>query len=255
LTDLPLRAYEYYVASYRRVWRGSVVSSVVNPVLYLAALGVGLGTIVNRGRSPLGIPYLDFVAPGLMAAVGMQIAANECSWPVMAAVRWTRLYHAMLATPLRARDIVVGHQLWVASRVAMSTTVYLVVIAAFGAVRSPLAIFAVPTAVLVGAAFSAPIAALAVRAPTEAVFNPLFRFAIMPMFLFSGIFFPITRMPHALRLVAYLTPLWNGVYLCRNLTLGTAGLWLSLANVGYLLLWAGAGLALAFRFYRWRLVR
>jgi len=255
LTDFPLRAYEYYLTSYRRVWRGSVVTSIVNPVLYLTALGVGLGSIVNRGSSPLGIPYLDFVAPGLMAAVAMQIAAAECSWPVMAAVRWTRQYHAMLATPLRARDIVVGHQLWVASRVASSATVYLVVIAAFGVVRSPLGIFALPVTVLVGAAFSAPIAALAVRVRNEATFVALFRFVIMPMFLFSGIFFPVARMPHALRVVAYLTPLWNGVYLCRNLTLGTAGLWLSLANVGYLLLWAGVGLALAFRFYRWRLVR
>lgn len=253
--DYPLRAYEYYLASYRRVWRGSVVSSVVNPVLYLTALGVGLGTIVNHGRTPLGIPYLDFVAPGLLAAVAMQIAAAECSWPIMAAVRWTREYHAMLATPLRARDIVVGHQLWVASRVAASASVYLVVIAAFGAVRSPLGILALPVAVLVGVAFSAPIAALAVRAPSDATFNPLFRFAIMPMFLFSGIFFPITRMPHALRVVAYLTPLWHGVNLCRNLTLGTAHLWPSLANVGYLLLWASVGLFLAFRAYRWRLVR
>ena len=255
MTDFPLRAYEYYAASYRRVWRGSVVSSVVNPVLYLTALGVGLGTIVNRGRSPLGIPYLDFVAPGLMAAVAMQIAANECSWPVMAAVRWTRQYHAMLATPLRARDIVVGHQLWVASRVAMSTTIYVVVIAVFGAVRSPLGILAVPAAVLVGVAFSAPIAALAVRAPSDATFNPLFRFVITPMFLFSGIFFPVTRMPHALRVVAYLTPLWHGVALCRSLTLGTAHLWPSLAHAGYLLLWAAVGLVLALRAYRWRLVR
>ncbi len=108
-------------------------------------------------------------------------------------------------------------------------------ITAFGAVRSPLAILALPVAVLVGLAFSAPISALAVRAPSDATFNPLFRFAITPMFLFSGIFFPITRMPHALRVVAYLTPLWHGVNLCRNLTLGTAHLWPSLANVGYLL--------------------
>jgi lipooligosaccharide transport system permease protein len=253
--DFPLRAYEYYFASYRRVWRGSVVTSIVNPVLYLSALGVGLGTVVNRGRSPLGIPYLDFVAPGLLAAVAMQIAAAECSWPVMAAVRWTRQYHAMLATPLRVRDIVAGHQLWVASRVGSSAAVYLAVIAAFGAVRSPLAILALPVAILVGAAFSAPIAALAVRAKTDATFNALFRFGITPMFLFSGIFFPITRLPQGIRDLAYVTPLWHGVNLCRHLTLGVVPVWPTLANLGVLLAWAGAGLVLAFRAYRWRLER
>ena len=253
---LAARPLEFFFAQYRRVWRGSAVSSIVTPIVYLLALGIGLGSFVGDVTfDGTTYRYVEFVAPGLLAATAMQIGAIESSWPVLSAIRWSRQYHAMLATPLRARDIVVGHQLWVASRVASSATVYLIVIAAFGVVRSPLGILALPVTVLVGAAFSAPIAALAVRVRNEATFVALFRFVIMPMFLFSGIFFPVARMPHALRVVAYLTPLWNGVYLCRNLTLGTAGLWLSLANVGYLLLWAGAGLALAFRFYRWRLVR
>ena len=248
-----LRAYEYWLAVYRRVWRGTIFTSVLNPVLYLSALGVGLGKLVNGGADPLGVPYLDFVAPGLLAAVGMQIATIESSFPVRGAIRWNRQYHAMLATPLRVRDLVTGHLLYVATRVAIASAVYLAVIAGFGAVRSPLAVLAWPVVVLVGLAFAAPVSALSAWAENE-IFNPLFRFAITPMFLFSATFFPVTRLPQALRELAYVTPLWHGVDLVRRLTLGTATLGLSLLHVAYLALWFLAGVALARRAYAGRLV-
>jgi len=248
-----LRAYEYWLAVYRRVWRGTIFTSVLNPVLYLSALGVGLGKLVNGGANPLGVPYLDFVAPGLLAAVGMQIATIESSFPVRGAIRWNRQYHAMLATPLRVRDLVTGHLLYVATRVAIASAVYLAVIAGFGAVRSPLAVLAWPVVVLVGLAFAAPVSALSAWAENE-IFNPLFRFAITPMFLFSATFFPVTRLPQGLRELAYVTPLWHGVDLVRRLTLGTATLGLSLLHVAYLALWFLAGVALARRAYAGRLV-
>ena len=250
-----LRAYEYWIASYRRVWRGSVVTSVLNPVLYLTALGVGLGKLVNNGNHPLGISYVAYVAPGMLAAVGMQIASFESTYPVMAAIRWTRQYHAMLATPLRARDILAGHQLYIASRVATSSGVYLVVLAVFGALHSPYAILAWPVTILVGIAFSAPIAALAAWAKKDSVFAALFRFGIVPMFLFSGIFFPITRLPEGLRQLAYATPLWHGVDLCRHLTLGTPTWGSALGHLGYLTAFAVVGSWLAARSYTARLVR
>jgi lipooligosaccharide transport system permease protein len=248
-----LRAYEYWLAVYRRVWRGTIFTSVLNPVLYLSALGIGLGKLVNGGANPLGVPYLDFVAPGLLAAVGMQIATIESSFPVRGAIRWNRQYHAMLATPLRVRDLVTGHLLYVATRVAIASAVYLAVIAGFGAVRSPLAVLAWPVVVLVGLAFAAPVSALSAWAENE-IFNPLFRFAITPMFLFSATFFPVTRLPQGLRELAYVTPLWHGVDLVRHLTLGTATLGLSLLHVAYLALWFLAGVALARRAYAGRLV-
>jgi lipooligosaccharide transport system permease protein len=248
-----LRAYEYWLAVYRRVWRGTIFTSVLNPVLYLSALGIGLGKLVNSGANPLGVPYLDFVAPGLLAAVGMQIATIESSFPVRGAIRWNRQYHAMLATPLRVRDLVTGHLLYVATRVAIASAVYLAVIAGFGAVRSPLAVLAWPVVVLVGLAFAAPVSALSAWAENE-IFNPLFRFAITPMFLFSATFFPVTRLPQGLRELAYVTPLWHGVDLVRHLTLGTATLGLSLLHVAYLALWFLAGVALARRAYAGRLV-
>jgi lipooligosaccharide transport system permease protein len=237
------------------VWRGSVVSSVLNPVLYLTALGVGLGKLVNNGAHPLGVSYVSYVAPGLLAAVAMQIASFESTYPVMAAIRWTRTYHAMLATPLRIRDVMVGHQLYFASRVAASTGIYLVALAAFGALHSTYAILAWPAAILIGLAFSAPIAAFSAWAPKDSYFASLFRFGIVPLFLFSGTFFPITRLPQGLRQLAYATPLWHGVDLARHLTLGTATWGLSLIHVVYLLAFAGVGLVAAERTYTRRLVR
>ena len=133
----PLRAYEHWLAQYKRVWRGTIGTSLVNPILYLTALGVGLGTIVDQTQNaPAGVPYLDYVAPGLLAAAAMQTATIESSWPVMAAIKWSRVYHAMIATPLTERDAFVGHQLFVITRVFTSAAAYLAVIAAFGAVAS-----------------------------------------------------------------------------------------------------------------------
>jgi lipooligosaccharide transport system permease protein len=252
--DYAFRAYEYWVRSYRRTWRGSVVSSVLNPVLYLSALGVGLGKLVNRGGSGLGVPYIDFVAPGMLAAVCMQIASFESSYPVMAGIRWTRSFHAMLATPLRVRDVVLGHQLYVASRVGVVAAIYLAVLTAFDAVRSPLALLAWPSAVLLGLAFSAPVAAFAAWLQRDEGFNALFRFGIMPLFLFSGTFFPVSRLPQGVREIAYVTPLWHGVDLMRHLTLGTASLWPSIGHVAYLALWFGVGLFFAQRTFTRKLV-
>jgi len=248
-----LRSFEYWAYSYRRVWRGSVVTSIVGPIFYLTAMGVGLGKLVNRGPG-VGVPYLDFVAPGILAATAMQIAAFESAYPVMAAIRWTRQYYAMLATPLRTRDLLLGHQIYVAARLAAVAAIYLVVLAAFGALESPWAILAWPVAIMVGLAHSAPVSAFSAWLERDEGMNGLFRFVIMPLFLFSGTFFPVSRLPQGAREIAYATPLWNGVDLMRHLTLGTASLWPSLGHVAYLALWVAAGLALAARTYRRRLV-
>jgi len=251
----PLRAYEHWLAQYKRVWRGTVGTSLINPILYLTALGVGLGTIVDRTQNtPGGVPYLDFVAPGLLAAVCMAAAATESSWPVMAAIKWSRVYHGMIATPLTERDAFVGHQLFVVTRVLVSAAAYLVVIAAFGAVSSWTALLVVPVAVLIGTAFSMPMAAISASVERDNSFVTIFRFLIVPMFLFSGTFFPVSQLPYALELVAYATPLWHGVELCRMLTLGEVDAAAALGHVAYLAAWATVGFELARRAYRKRLL-
>ena len=253
---LPLRVFEYWVLQYRRVWRGTAITSIVNPVFYLGALGVGLGTLVNEtGGDPLGVSYIDFVAPGMLAATAMIIASGEASWPVMGSIKWTRQYFAMLATPIGTRDIVLGHQFWMTARVASTSAVYLVVIVAFGGVNSPLGIVALPAAVLVGAAFTTPFAAYAATRDSDAAFVPVNRFVIVPMFLFSGTFFPVSRLPLPLELVAYATPLWHGVELCRMFTLGDADALRALGHTAYLLLFVVIGFAFAKRTYAARLLK
>ena len=240
------RSYEFWLAQYRRVWRGTIVTSVVNPVFYLGALGVGLGTLVNKSSAPPGgVTYAHFVAPGLLAAAAMQIGSTESSWPVLGSFKWTRTYFAQAATPLGPGTILAGHQLFVVTRLVTSATVYLVVIAAFGGFDSWLGVFALPAAVLTGMAFGAPFAAYAAHIESDSAFVAINRFVIVPLFLFSGTFFPVSRLPRPLELVAYATPLWHGVDLCRGLTLGTIGGPLAAAHVAYLLALAVGGVALA----------
>jgi lipooligosaccharide transport system permease protein len=194
------------------------------------------------------------VAPGLVAAAAMQTATSESTWPVMAAIKWSRVYHAMIATPLSERDAFVGHQLFVITRVFTSAAAYLAVIAVFGAVASWWGILVVPAAVLIGTAFSMPMAALAAAVEEDRTFVTVFRFLIVPMFLFSGTFFPVSQLPLAFELVAYVTPIWHGVELCRMLTLGTVEALPALGHVAYLLAWSAVGFELARRSYRRRLL-
>jgi lipooligosaccharide transport system permease protein len=252
----PLRAYEHWLAQYKRVWRGTIGTSLINPLLYLAALGVGLGTIVDdSANAPAGVAYLDYIAPGLLAAAAMQTAYTESSWPVMGAIKWTKTYYAMTATPLTERDVLIGHQLFVVTRVFTASTAYLLVVALFGAVHSWLGLLAPFVAVLVGTASSMPMAAYASYVERDQSFPPIFRFVVVPMFLFSGAFFPVERMPLVLELVAYATPIWHGVELCRGLTLGTVEAAPALGHVAYLLAWTVGGFLLARRSYRRRLHR
>jgi lipooligosaccharide transport system permease protein len=240
------RSYEFWLAQYRRVWRGTIVTSVVNPVFYLGALGVGLGTLVNKSSAPPGgVSYAHFVAPGLLAAAAMQIGSTEASWPVLGSFKWTRTYFAQAATPLGPGTILAGHQLFVVTRLVTSACIYVIVIAAFGGLHSWLAVFALPAAVLTGMAFAAPLAAYAAHIEQDSAFVAINRFLIMPMFLFSGTFFPVDRLPRPLELVAYGTPLWHGVDLCRGLTLGTIGAPLALGHVAYLVALVAGGIAVA----------
>jgi lipooligosaccharide transport system permease protein len=257
-TPPALRSLEYWAYQYKRTWRGSLVSSFGSPVLFLAAMGVGLGSLVDKGGHSAtrlgGVSYLVFLAPALLAAAAMQTAAIESSYPVLGAIKWIRTYYGMLATPLRVVDVLAGHLLWIAFRVLSTSVIFLAVMAAFGATASWRALWVVPAGFLTGMAFAGPIAAFAATQEDDQALPSLFRFMIIPMFLFSGTFFPITQLPVGLRPVAYITPLWHGVDLCRSLALGRATIGMSIVHVTYLAAWAVAGAALANVTFRRRLV-
>jgi lipooligosaccharide transport system permease protein len=251
-----VRQFRFWLTNYRRTWQGSIYSSLLSPVLYLSAMGFGLGTLVDRHHDAArlgGVSYLVFLAPGLMAAAAMQTAMGECTYPVFGSVKWLKTYQAAACTPLRPADLFHGHLLFTTLRLAMNSTVFLAVMAAFGAVRSPWVLAAIPAATLTGLAFATPIEAYAVRCTKDTSFAMLMRFGIIPLFLFSGTFFPVTQLPAAIRPLAYATPLWHGVALCRSFSLGGARPGEVAVHVGYLCAVALLGLAAGHRTYLRRL--
>ena len=253
---MAVRAFRFWLVDYRRTWRGSIYSSVLGPILYLGAMGLALGKLVDQhGTASLGgVSYLAFLAPGLMAASAMQTAVGESLYPVYTAVKWQKTYQAAAATPLRPGDIYRGHVLFTIMRLTMNMTVFLGIMAAFGAIRSPWAIVCLPVAVLTGLAFATPLDAFAVtQSKNDQAFNVIFRFGMVPLFLFSGTFFPITQLPAWIRPLAYATPLWHGVALCRALSLGTADMIGAVGHVGYLVAITVLGLVAGQRTYRRRL--
>ncbi len=219
------RVFEHRFRAYRRTYRASLFSSFLLPVLFLTAMGIGLGSYVD-GEATAGLgaaSYLAFLAPGLLASTAMQSAAFEATFPIMGGLTWNRTFHAMFATPISGRDVTLGNLLWMATRLTLITTIFALVIVLFGAAASPLIVLAIPAAVLTGMAFAAPIAAFSATQRTVEKFNAIFRFGITPLFLFSGTFYPVDQLPAAIQPLAWVTPLYHGVQLTRSLSLGTIG--------------------------------
>ena len=217
--------FEHRWLQYRRSYRATIFSSFLTPVLFLASMGLGLGSYVDSSANQAlgGVSYLAFLAPGLLAAACMQSAAFEAAFPIMAGLEWTRVFHAMHATPISGRDIALGNIAWIGARMLLVATIFAVIMVLFGAAASPLVVLAIPAAALTGLAFAAPIVAFSATQRTPDRFNALFRFGITPLFLFSGTFYPVESLPTVLQPLAWVTPLWHGVSLARGLTLGTIG--------------------------------
>ena len=208
---------------YRRTFRASIFTSFLSPVLFLSAMGLGLGSYVSDSAIDDigGVSYLVFLAPGLLAATAMQAASFEATFPIMGGLVWTRIFQAMYATPITPRDIALGNLVWIGLRLTLISAVFTGVIVLFGAAESPLIVLAIPAATLTGLAFAAPIAAFAATQKTPERFAAIFRFGITPLFLFSGTFFPVESLPDAVRPLAWITPLYHGSALTRGLSLGT----------------------------------
>ena len=216
-----LAVVDWHARNYRRLWRGSLTVSFLNPVFFLLSIGVLLGALVDRRNPDLGgLSYLEFVGPGLIATTAMQTAANATTYPVLAGLKWLRTYQAVVATPVRVGELVAGVLAWTGVRIAIAVTIFTAVAAAGGALESPLAVLAPLAALLCGIAFAAAIAGFTSSLEEDQWVAPLFRLVLVPLFLFSGTFFPIERLPDWIEPLAWATPLWHGVSLCRDLASG-----------------------------------
>lgn len=234
-----VRVIEREARIFRHLWRGPVILSVVTPALFLAGMGLGLGGLVDEGgpagTADLGgIDYLSFIAPGLMVANAMQVAAGESLWPVMGGKKWMGTYHAMVATPLEARDVFGGHILWIGLRACLSGVAFLAVAAALGGVGSWWAPLAVPVAALCAMAVASLVASYAIGQESDLTFAPVIRVGVIPLFLFSGTFFPVEQLPDAIEPLAALSPLWHAVELARGATTGSIDLLPAVGHVAAL---------------------
>jgi lipooligosaccharide transport system permease protein len=187
-----------------------------------------------------------------MAATAMQAGAGDGSWPVMAGVKWRKEFHGAITTPLGPSDIVVGRFYWGVIRLTFMLVVFAVIAVLFGALEIGPALLSVPPAVVTGLAFQTAVTAFTVTREDETSLSTLFRFGIIPLFLFSGTFFPISQLPDVLQWVAYATPLFHGVELVRKIALpdvdASAVTALSVwVHVAYLVVMTGLGLFLASR--------
>jgi len=251
------RMLDYWATVYRRTWRASLISSFVTPLLYVVAMGVLLGGFIEADPAKLegATSYLAFVAPGMLAAQAMTTVFGEVTYPVMGMIKWQRSFYGMIASPLGISDVVLSHLGFVTFRVGSVCGVFTLVMAPFGVFESWWGVvIAFLVQLLIGLAFAAPIYAITVSMRNESGFALIFRLGMIPMFLFSGAFFPIANLDGWMEWLARLTPLWHGVDLTRMLVLGLVDWSTVLVHVVYLSAFAVGGYLLAVRQLRRRLI-
>ena len=199
--------------------------AIANPVLYLVSIGLGLGSYIDKNTGAMGVDgvsYLTFLAPALLATAAIQGAMDETIYPTLEGFKWNKTFFSMNATPLSGNQIAMGVFFNSLIRTIFTAVVYWLVMLAFGVLETPLAWLAIFTAVMAGAAFGALMQALAGYLENENVFFTLVqRFVIMPLFLFSGTFYPLTNMPIFLQWIGWISPLWHAAELGRWLTYGS----------------------------------
>jgi lipooligosaccharide transport system permease protein len=231
-TPTTIRVWESEFAVYRKVWKSHVLLAFVQPLLYLLGIGLGVGALIDVNSSSTvalgGISYFAYLAPALLATTAMISAGQASLWQVLDGFSWGNRYRAMAATPLTPGDVATGLASWHATRTAIGVTGVAVVLALFEQTRSWGLLVAVPVAVLTGLAFALPISAWSSTRQGGGSFPTIIRFGLLPMFLFGGAFFPITELPEWLQPVAYVTPLWHGIELCRGAVIDSV----SPGNVG-----------------------
>ena len=230
----------------RRSWL-VFVSGFFEPFFYLLSIGIGIGGLVGQVVPDSGHPlsYSQFVAPALLASSAMNGAIYDAVNNLFYKLRYAKLYDAVLATPLSPADAAVGETTWALLRGAAYSTAFLVVMAILGLVESWWALLALPAAILIGFAFAAVglAAATFLRGWQDFEFVQL---AILPLFLFSTTFYPLSIYPRPLQIVVECTPLFHGIELLRGLVTGAVG-WSLLGNVGYLAVLGLIGLAVGAR--------
>ena len=218
------RVWQRHLKVYTKLYKSSIALNFVEPVLYLAALGLGLGAYVKEIK---GVPYINFIAPGIIASSSMFAATYECSYGTFVRMTFQKTFDAILATPVNVNDLIAGELMWGATKSVLYGTIILVVISLFGLVDSPTVLLLIPVLFLSGLIFAEISLVFVAIVPGIDSFNYFYTLLMTPMFLFSGIFFPVDTLPPLVSKIAFLTPLYHLVNICRSYSSGdpAASLW------------------------------
>ncbi len=233
-----------------KFYKASILGNMGEPLLYLLAMGWGLGRMVGTVN---GIPYIEFLAPGLICSTAMYAATFECTFGSFTRMTRQNTYDAIIATPVSLEDVIAGEILWGATKGLLSGTAMLLVMALFGLVTSPWAVLALGLAFLISLLFASLSMVVTAKAPSYDFFSYYFTLAIAPMFLFSGIFFPVSNLPHWAQTLAWFLPLTHGVSASRALFTGIFN-WNIATDLLWLVVFTGGTFLIALRSIRKRLI-
>src|SRR4030065_1303972 len=242
--------WQRHATVYTKLYKSSIALNFVEPVLYLAALGLGLGAFVKEIN---GLPYINFIAPGILASSAMFAAAYECTYGTYVRMFYQKTFDAILATPVNVDDLIAGELMGGASKSMLYGTIIMVVISAFGLVSSPLILAVIPVLFFSGLIFAEISMIFVAIVPGIDSFNYFYTLLMTPMFLFSGIFFPVYTLPPALSKIAFFTPLYHLVNICTSFSSGL------LSGTLWDIIWIFAALILLspypFRLMRRRIIK
>jgi lipooligosaccharide transport system permease protein len=212
------RVWQRHLTVYTKLYKSSIALNFVEPVLYLTALGLGLGAYVKEIN---GVPYIKFIAPGIIASSSMFAATYECTYGTYVRMTYQKTFDAILATPVNINDLIAGEIIWGATKSVLYGTIIMIVISLFGLVDSPFIILVIPFLFISGLIFSEISIIAAAIVPGIESFNYFYTIFMTPMFLFSGIFFPLNTLPPIILKIAFFTPLYHLVNICRSFSSGS----------------------------------
>ncbi|MFN8484908.1 MAG: ABC transporter permease [Anaerolineae bacterium] len=258
MNDMPLLNVSYRAARvwqrnydvFIRMWKTELWPPFLEPIMQIVALGLGLGAYVT---SINGMSFIQFIAPGFVASGVMFTASFECMFGSYIRMEYQRTFDAIIATPATVEDVIAGEVMWATSRGVFAAIVVLIVMLVFGLVQSPWAILAVGVAAVEGMLFAALAITFTAVVPSIDNFNYLITLGLTPMFLFSGVYFPIENLPPTLQTLAWFSPLTHAVLPIRGLVLGQPGLWM-IGDIVWMLVVGGALFITALYLMRRRLI-
>lgn len=245
-----MRVWQRHLTVYTKLYKSSLALNFVEPVLYLAALGLGLGAFVKEIK---GMPYINFIAPGIIASSSMFAATYECTYGTYVRMVYQKTFDAILATPINIDDLLAGEMIWGATKSVLYGSIIILVLFIFGLIDSVMILLSIPLLFISGLIFAEVSLICVAIVPGIESFNYFYTLFMTPMFLFSGIFFPLDGLPELISKIAFFTPLYHLVNICRAFAAGNPSI--VVKDIAWLFIVAAIIAPYSFRLMRRRVVK